>query len=201
MTTFIWSWMAISTLGFTGSSKYLNFLFWHKYFKKWILYCIFSSCKNNMLYVKCPNFLSSGGLWQEGELVGAYSPVFLLCGVFLVSSFVLVYVPGKGYSNLFIYILTYTGHISNILSLLDEFSLLEEIHCPAEQSRVSKSHGLRVVWSCKTCLTLRKIFRFVCANRTFMNFNVFYSIFLYVSHLLWDFKCYFFTFSCAKFQK
>ena len=87
-----------------------------------------------MLYVKCPNFLSSGGLSQEVELVGAGPPVFLLCGVFLVSSFVclLVYTPGKGYSNLFMYILTYTGHISNILSLLDEFSLLEEIHCTVD---------------------------------------------------------------------
>ena len=53
--------------------------------------------------------------------------------------------------------------------------------------RVSKSHGLTVVRPRKICLTLRKILRFVFANSKFMNFYLFYSFFLHVSHILNDF--------------
>ena len=44
-------------------------------------------------------------------------------------------------------------------------------------NRVSKSQGITVVRQRKIFMTLRKISRFVCANKKIMNFNLFYSYF------------------------
>ena len=49
-------------------------------------------------------------------------------------------------------------------------------------SRVSKSHGLTVVWPRKNFLTLRKILRFACTNYKSMHFNLFYSFFFFMFH-------------------
>ena len=50
--------------------------------------------------------------------------------------------------------------------------------------RVSKSHGLMVVQPHNIFLNLCKILRFACKNLKFIHFNLFYSFFLHVSHIL-----------------
>ena len=61
--------------------------------------------------------------------------------------------------------------------------------------RVSKCH----VQPRTIFLSLRKILRILCANYFFLHINL-SLFFLNALHILCDFRCYFSTFSCPKFQ-
>ena len=74
---------------------------------------------------------------------------------------------------------------------------LEEIQVV---TRVSKSHCFMIVRPHKIFLTLRKTLRFVCTNWKFMNFNLFYSFFLQVSHILIGFSDIFALFLLQNFK-
>ena len=88
-----------SSLGFSGSAKYLNHLIVAYIFQVINMIVYFLAEKN--IYFQMPTLFIIWG--QEVDADPLWEKcVFQLCGAFLMSSFVLVYIPGQIYSNIYI---------------------------------------------------------------------------------------------------
>ena len=139
-----------------------------------ILLRVFTTIKLLFTYVtflKKKKFLS-----QEVELYYYTLPWYKNCRLFC-SFFA---------QNLLLFL---TSHTSKLLSLMAFFMYFAYVYFILSYfiDRVSKSHGLTVIWPRKNFLTLRKILKFAWANLRFMHFNPFFCFFLHALHILGNF--------------